>query len=71
MISEGVALRKLRLMKHVRNSERKSEQIVETPVPQGAEHFLAPFVALPLPQNLKEGVEVEAGSSCANFRRHF
>ena len=54
VISEGV-VEEVRLMKHVRNSERKSEQIVETLVPQGAEHFLAPLVALPLPQNLKEG----------------
>ena len=38
--------------------ERLCQQIVEVPVPQVAEQFVASFVAVPVPLFLKEIVEV-------------
>ena len=52
-VVEGVKLRV-----HRRIFERICEQIVEATVSQVAEQFFAPFVAVPMPQNLKGSVQV-------------
>ena len=53
LILEGV-IEALRLMEHVQISDRVCEHIVEDPVPQVAEQFLAPIFVLPVPQNLEK-----------------
>ena len=66
-VVEGVTLRV-----HRRIFERICEQIVEATVSQVAEHFFAPFVAVPMPQECERRRSgVEAGSSCPNFAMDF
>ena len=56
-----------RLRGHVRISDRVCENIVEDPVPQVAEQFLAPCVGEPVPQNLNEALRCWGLTLCVQI----